>query len=107
MKHVVPAASAAELVELFGGNTAFTLDLDQAARTKRGDSFVCSPYGIVHALSMACAGARVGRTAGGQHAALQPTTGLRSAEDRQKLEHGSARMLLQAIRVDRGRDERI
>ena len=54
----IPAASAAELAELVGGNTAFAFDLYQALRTKEDGNVVYSPYSVSLALAMAYAGAR-------------------------------------------------
>jgi serpin B len=53
-----PAASAAELAELVGGNTAFAFDLYQALTTEQDGNLLTSPYSISLALAMAYAGAR-------------------------------------------------
>jgi serpin B len=53
-----PAASAADLAELVGGNTDFSFDLYQALRTERDGNFLYSPYSISLALAMAYAGSR-------------------------------------------------
>jgi serpin B len=69
-----PAASAADLAELVGGNTDFSFDLYQALRTERDGNFLYSPYSISLALAMAYAGSR-GETerqmAGTLHFSLQ------------------------------------
>jgi serpin B len=54
----VPAASATELADLVGGNTAFAFDLYQALRTEAGGNFLYSPYSISLTLAMTYAGAR-------------------------------------------------
>jgi serpin B len=54
----IPAASAAELAELVGGNAAFSFDLYQALRTEKDGNVVYSPYSLSLALAMAYAGAR-------------------------------------------------
>ncbi len=56
--HAVPAASATELADLVGGNTAFAFNLYQALRTEKDGNLFYSPYSISLALAMAYAGAR-------------------------------------------------